>query len=224
MKANALAKGYGSLTRLIMAAGSRGDEAEGYRLMRASQRIHLSFPDHAPYAQAFEELLFLTYIELLDDAAFYQECNARADRELSESIQLGKSKRKKAISTVEDTTSEGVTVEFPAWHRTGRTAYAAGFLFKVKVDGWKLFCAGLNVSPVLLWEQAEFPGLDRLRRALTLVNLGAAFPTTAAMACWLNEVRPAGVPEHSEADIMTAERFARSLDMAFRERVKSWGG
>jgi hypothetical protein len=42
------------------------------------------------------------------------------------------------------------------------------------------------------------------------------------MVDWANEVRPAGQPEHADADIMTAERFAFKLDAAFRERVRLW--
>jgi hypothetical protein len=64
---------------------------------------------------------------------------------------------------------------------SGRTAYAVGFLFKVKVQGWKLFCARLNVSPVALWEQIDLPGVDRLKRALALALAGAAFPSAAEM-------------------------------------------
>jgi hypothetical protein len=61
-KANPVAKLYDRLTseerfRLISAAGARGDEAEQNRLIAAGERIHLSGQDHAPYADAFIELL-----------------------------------------------------------------------------------------------------------------------------------------------------------------------
>lgn len=44
------------------------------------------------------------------------------------------------------------------------------------------------------------------------------------MACWVNEVRPAGHPEYTEADVLTAEHFAKSLNDLFREQVRRWGG
>src|SRR5207247_6346448 len=49
-------------------------EAESVRLANAGGRITLSMPDHSPFAHAFNELSLLTFIELLDDAAFYQRC------------------------------------------------------------------------------------------------------------------------------------------------------
>jgi hypothetical protein len=74
------------------------------------------------------------------------------------------------------------------------------------------------------WEEANFPGLDRLKLAVARAEAGSAFPTSADMVRWLNGIRPAGDPQTTEADIMTAERFADSFDAAFRERVRWWGG
>jgi hypothetical protein len=231
MNTNGIAKHYDKLTPeerfcLIMAASSRGDEAEGDRLMDAGQRIHLFFPDHAPYAHAFHELLFLTYIDLLEDAAFFHDCHARTDRQLRDSNEASKTPKRKKKSTPKalGPTREVDAVEYPAWHRTGQTADAVGFLFKVKVQGWTLFCARLNVPPFALWEQMDLPGLDRLKRALALAHGGAAFPSAAEMTLWMNEVRPGGDPERTEADIITAKGFADGLDAAFRERVEWWGG
>jgi hypothetical protein len=47
---------------------------------------------------------------------------------------------------------------------------------------------------------------------------------TAELVSWANEVRPAGDPEVTDANIMTAARFADALDVAFREGVSWWGG
>jgi hypothetical protein len=44
------------------------------------------------------------------------------------------------------------------------------------------------------------------------------------MVRWCNSVRPDGDPEVTEASIVSAVRFADSLDAAFRERVHWWGG
>lgn len=228
MKSTGLAKHYDKLTpgerfRLIMAAGSRGDETEGDRLMNTGQCIHLSFPDHAPYAHALQELLLLTYIELLEDAALFQECNALTDSQLRDSIEAT-SAPKRTKKRTKDREPVGEVVDYPAWHRTGRTAYGVGFLFKVKVQGWKLFCTRQNVAPLALWEQMRLPGLDRLKRAMALAVGGNSFPSAAEMVRWMNEVRPAGDPERTEADILTAKSYAAGLDTAFRNRVRWWKG
>ena len=83
MNANAVARHYGSLTpeerfRLILAASGRGDEVERIRLVSAAPRITLAMPDHSPFAQAFRELAFLIFIELLAEAGRYTEALALA--------------------------------------------------------------------------------------------------------------------------------------------------
>lgn len=216
MISNGIAKLYDKLTpeerfRLILAASDRGDEAERERLSNASKRVHFSMADHSPYARAFYELLILTYIDLLDDAASYLACNQRFHHHLESAIGT---QRKSGRIGGED------AVEYPNWHHTGRAAYGLGFQFKEKMDGWKLFCTHLNVSPALLWEKMNLPGLDRIKEALVLAYAGAAYRSAADMAIWVNEIRPADFPEQTETDMITAERFAADLDMTFRERVR----
>jgi hypothetical protein len=231
MNTNGIAKHYDKLTpeesfRLILAAGIRGDEAEADRVVQAEKRITLSFPAHAPYAHAFHELLFWNYIELLEDAALYLESNELFRTQLRESIDSAPTRKrtKKTTPRPKARTGENDAAEYPAWHHSGRLARGVGFLFKVKVHGWKLFCMRLNVLPVALWEQMEFPGVDRLKRAVALAHAGTVFSSAAEMTLWVNEVRPAGDPERTEADILTPEWFAAHLDAAFRERVRWWGG
>jgi hypothetical protein len=226
MNSNGFAKHYDKLTpeerfRLIMAAGTRGDEAETDRLTRAAKRISISMPDHSPYVDAFQELILVAYIEMLDSAAFYRECNERFHDQLRDSIDTAKNAED---DTEEALTAEDDVVKYPAWHRAGELVYAAGFLLKAKLAGWKLFCERWSDAPFAAWEEADFPGLDRLKLALARAEAGTAFPTSADMVRWLNGIRPAGDPEATEADIMTAERFADSFDAAFRERVRWWGG
>src|SRR5262249_18804794 len=84
MNAKAVARHYGSLTpeerfRLILAASGRGDGAERDRLAGAGEHITLSTQDFWPYAQAFDELTQMVYIELQDAAAGYFDALARAD-------------------------------------------------------------------------------------------------------------------------------------------------
>ena len=227
MNGNGLAKHYDKLTpeerfRLMMAAGTRGDEAEADRLARAAKRISISMPDHSPYAHAFQELILVTYIELLDTAAFYRECNERFHDQLRDSIDTAKNPEDD--DTEETPAAEDDIVKHPAWHRAGELVYAAGFLLKAKLAGWKLFCEQWNDAPFAAWEKASFPGLDRLKLAFAHAEAGTAFPTSADMVRWLNGIRPASNPEATEADIMTAERFADIFEAAFRERVRWWGG
>ena len=83
MNPNALARHYDRLSpqerfALILAAGGRGDEAEQVRLVNAGGRISLTMSDHLPYAQAFDELATLTFVELVEDAAVYHQANEQA--------------------------------------------------------------------------------------------------------------------------------------------------
>ena len=71
-------------------------------------------------------------------------------------------------------TCEENAVELPEWHRACRAAYAMGFLFKVKVDGWKLFCERLT-----FWT----PG--PLRRS-HIPALMAACDPLSSMTNWTN--------------------------------------
>jgi hypothetical protein len=94
----------------------------------------------------------------------------------------------------------------------------------MKLEGWILFCIRLNVSAVALWKQMDVAGLDRIETARAQIHAGSAFPSAAAMTCWVNEVRPAGDPEYSEADIVTAAWVADCLEAEFREHVNRCGG
>jgi hypothetical protein len=231
LNSNILAKQYAMLSaeerfRLILAAGSRSDEAEGNRLMNAGKRISYSMPDHAPFAHAFHELVLLTYIELLEDAAFYLECNAQGTNAIRASVESSKPRKRKKAPTREsnDEPRNEDTVESPDWQRSFRAAYGAGYLFKMKIEGWKLFCARMNVAPLALWEQMDLPGLERLKRAFTLAHAGGAFRSAAVMTLWANEVRSTDEPEYTEANVITAAWYADRLEATFRDRVQWWGG
>jgi hypothetical protein len=189
---------------------------------RGANRLSISTLDYSPYANAFQELILVAYIEMLDSAAFYRECNERFHDQLRDSIDTAKNAEDD--DTEETPAAEDDIVKHPAWHRAGELVYAAGFLLKAKLAGWKLFCEQWNDAPFAAWEKASFPGLDRLKLACAHAEAGTAFPTSADMVRWLNTVRPLGDPEVTEAKIMTAERCANSLDVTFRERVEWWGG
>jgi hypothetical protein len=115
---------------------------------------------------AFNEIVLLTHIELLEDAAFYQECNDRFDLQFCNTFETPQ--------RTERPTPENDAVEFPALHRADRLVRGVGYLFKVKFDGWKLFCCRLDISAEALWGRMSLPGVDRIRRVVGLVNAGDA--------------------------------------------------
>src|SRR5262249_16989496 len=86
MTAKAIARQDDRLTpeerlRLILAASGRGGETERDRLVQASDRIHLTMPDYSPYANAFQDVCLMVYIEMLNESARYMESLALSDQE-----------------------------------------------------------------------------------------------------------------------------------------------
>jgi hypothetical protein len=234
MNANALAKNYGILTpeerfRLILAAAGRGDEAEQDRLANAGGRVTRIMQDHAPHAIAFNDLGLHTFIELLEEAARYREalvlaggpgggdgededCGT-AEGEEGGGAEEGPGAKADAEPAEDDDGGR------PAWVRALDLALAAGFVLRVKAEGWKLFCKRLNVPPFVLWEC--FPGFDRLQRSLALAEKAAFVPE--GFLRWLNRIRPAGEPARAEVPF-TPRGIADATEEAFRDRVKWWGG
>ena len=225
MKAPPLAKNYKALTpeerfRLILAASGRGDEAEAARLVNAGGKITLSMPDHAPFAQAFNDLALLTFIELVDEAARYQAALAfnddvrdtyEADEAEEESDDAAE--EKDAAADEEDASQE------PICFRTLDIALAAGYMLRTKANGWKLFCERLNVPPFLVWE--IHPGFDRLQLVLAMAEKAAFVPE--GFLRWLNRLRPKGEPELTVVPL-SVEGVADETEKAFRWRVQWWGG
>ena len=235
MNTKSLANHYAQLTpdelfRLIMAANSRGDPAERDRLAEAGQRITLSMPAHSPYARAFGELSFMTYIELLDEAAEYLDSHERAVRAVDTRMPKRKktARRTKTITPDQEEpaaeNSEDDAEKPTRLAQSYELVNAIGFFFKLNLRGWTLFCARWNAGLTDLWDHGNYPGLDRLKIAWALVQAGFAYRTPADAVCWLNTVRPADDPELTEANIMTAEWVADRHDAEFHERVRWWGG
>ncbi len=234
MNANVLDRNYGTLTpeerfRLILAASGRGDEAEGGRLARAGRRITLSVQDHSPYAHAFNELAFLTFIELVEDAVRYHEaclCLGAADfgdEGEEDEIDDTEVEDEAAIQAVLDKAKRGFAVSPVGnrrpWQRLLELAYAAGFVLRTKADGWKLFCERLHVPPLLVWQ--ELPGFERLQEALAQTEK-TAFNTEGILR-WLNTVRPASEPAMTEIHL-TVVGVADDTEHVFKQRVAWWGG
>ncbi len=226
--ANALAKHYGSLTpeerfRLIVAAGARGDKANQDQLKAAGQPLHLSVSDHTPFAEAFNELNMLIYIDLLDTLAWYWEAFRRADdAEFLNAEEDNAGDADEAEPENEDAgdaDAEMDTRPRPPWQRSLDSLLASGYMLKTKADGWKLFCERLSIPPFCAWE--VLPGFKRLHRTLNLAE-EAAF-TAEGMVAHLNQIRPEGAPKVTELTL-TPETCAAGLDILFRQIVESRGG
>ena len=241
MNSKSLARRYSNLTpeerfRLILAAGGRGDDSERERLADSAGRITLSMRDFSPYANAFDQLTLLVFIELLEEAAGYFDAFRRADEardvfgeDDEESDEDGEDEEDQDEEDDEPEgeldprdvteTAEEDAEERSPWVRSLDLALAAGCVLRTKADGWKLFCERLNVPPFLLWD--KLPGFDRIQRALALTEKAAFTPK--GFLRWLNRVRPTGEPERAESP-MSAEGFADAAEKLFRERVEWWGG
>jgi len=226
MNANAAAKHYDRLTgeerfRLILAAGARGDAAEQNRLINSGLRITLSASDHAPYAEAFDELALAIFVELLEEAARYLDAFHRAD----EADFLEQADAREGPDEDSAGEADAVRDKKSAGQRWLDIARAAGFVLRTKVDGWKLYCERLTIPPYARWE--GLPGFDRLQRALSLTEghddvPGAAF-TAKGILRWLNGIRPKGEPAHTEV-ALTVEGVARKTEELYRMGVARKGG
>lgn len=80
-----LARRYSLLTgeerfRLAMAANDRADTDEAERLARSAALRTVTWPDHVPYAEAFFEVMLLTYLDLVVGLAEMDECMLDLDR------------------------------------------------------------------------------------------------------------------------------------------------
>ena len=213
MKTSLPAQNYSLLTpeerfHLILAASGRGDEVEKTRLVRAGDRIKLSMPDHAPWANAFNDLALLEFIELLEEAAGYinsfHPVHAKEQEEDDEDD--GK-------QSLKDETKMDETIQ------DGDVTLALGYILRAKAEGWKLFCEKLNIPPFLYWE--DLPGFKRLQIALDIATRAAFTPE--GIVKWLNRVRKAGEPELAKPPL-SADRLAAELEKAYRQRAQWWGG
>jgi hypothetical protein len=226
MNADALAKMYGTLTpeerfRLILAASGRGDEAEAKRLAMAGERVSFSFAGHMPYSQGFRDLADLTAFELLEDAAEYLESFHDWDDEEDEESEDGDSDDGDQAEE-EPGDDEADKESDPGPSRLDRFLHITlgrGFLFKTKMNGWKLFCERMGIPPFLLWE--PLPGFARLQRAIRIAEQAAFTPE--GMVKMLNRIRPKGKEEVTAAALMTPEKYAEDCEAVFRTRAEWWG-
>jgi hypothetical protein len=231
MNVCAVTKNYEQLTpeerfRLILAANGRGDKAERDRLAGVGNRINISMQDHGPFAQAFNDVSRFAFIEVLDYSAFYN------DAVLHMLFKFGSLRADdlEPPAKAEDTPSpadlgkeEETEVDVPgnaAGDELRDTLLAAGFMLRIRANGWKLFCERLGVPPFALWE--HLPGFDRIESALAAAE-EMAFVSEKWFLRWLNKIRPAGDPELTKLPL-TLEGIAQGFEVAYREMAKWWGG
>jgi hypothetical protein len=237
MNAKTLAKQYDQLTaeerfRLSIAAGARGDRVEQERLQQTAKRIVLSMGEHAPYAEVFDELALLFYIELTELAAVYSESLLRAhearddfdvedEQESEEPDQAGADNEKTSAQAEEEDRFERTAAV-----RMLDIALANGFILKVKADGWRLWCQRKGIPPFALWEMLT--GFDRVKQALKLTEgtdglLGPAF-LPEGMVRWLNRIKPEDGRIATVETIASAEKIADEIETLFQETVERRGG
>src|SRR5262245_11088079 len=135
MNTNGLAKQYGQLTPkerlpLILAASARGDEAERNRLTKSAPKEGFWLPDYHGLAEGMLLASLFQLLEVLDVAAYYWQAVGLLEQEEA----LGDKKNKRLRDRF-----DGITRIF-------------AYLFVVKIDGWRLFCAQHNYDPDLLWK------------------------------------------------------------------------
>jgi hypothetical protein len=176
---------------LILAASARGDGQERSRLATSAPRVAYQLQDYFGLADGLQAAAMLQQMELLQLAAVYWQ----ADGALQQEITLGAAGDKT------------VRARFAAL--SGVLAYA----LTVKVDGWKRFCAEVNVEADLLLK--ALPGYEVVRRAEAAARVAAFTPE--GVADWMRKRRDgAPVP-------LTPEVEAAEIRRVVNARAERWG-
>ncbi len=220
MDTKVLAGDYDRLTPeeryfLIVAAGARGDEIEQGRLSSAGKEVHQSVLDHSPYCHALQELNNMISFELFDAAVrLDEEC-----RRLGEWDKKGMRDLKSAAETTEtNLSSKAFLRDSVRWQKRLNWVLAAGFVLRIKAEGWKLFCDRHHIPPFAFMKL--LPGFERFERALSIAEKVSFNPE--GFSKWLNRMQK---PEDAlVTKVLTAEDEADSHEHFFQERARWWGG
>jgi hypothetical protein len=210
MKADGLAKHYGSLTPeerlpLIMAAAGRKDDAEWERLVSSAPTVTWILRHHFGLSQAFGEVSDIHYMELLSSAAGYLELMW-----LSETLEPEDEEPEEKAETPEDDeeVDDGEPESKQEFFQDG--AMYLGYLVKAKLAGWRLFCAEQRVDPEVVW--SHLPGYSLVQRAARMAE-DLAF--TAEGAARFRERKGYSPP-------LTGEEVAAALKELLREQAARW--
>jgi hypothetical protein len=130
MTTNKLAKLYAHLTPrerlpLLISAGVRGDEVERERLVGSAPRVCYKLADYHGLVDSFATAMLMHLVERLDLGARFMA----------------------AVGILE---MQGATDTPKARARADRfevAVHTMALRFCIEVDGWKLFCADLNLDP-----------------------------------------------------------------------------
>jgi hypothetical protein len=141
MNTNDLAKVYDQLTPrerlpLIIAAGARGDQVEQKRLSASAPKESFQVPDYYGLAKALHEAGNYHLLTLLDLAAnFWQWWGLWMSYGLREPGVTGRKKSRRKQGRAPNEQRAGGIVRY----------YASRFV--AHVEGWKQFCAELQIDP-----------------------------------------------------------------------------
>jgi hypothetical protein len=189
MNNDRLAKSYATLTpaerwSLIMAASARGDEQECHRLATAAPSVTYQAPHHFALATAFRELCASHRLKVLDLAGWYLY----------------------GYSSAQATDGE-------ERERLLDVALWFGYMLRVNLAGWQLFCAGqhLDPDPFLV----HLPGKEMLDWATRLTQERDVFTAEEALACMHRHDLPATAAP-------TAEEVAAGLEKSLAFLVNWW--
>ncbi|CAK9076489.1 Phage protein, partial [Durusdinium trenchii] len=201
---------------LIIAAGARGDDSEQDRLIRAAQMTYIPANDYVPYAHSLREVSMMAFVDLLEEAARYQEAILR----IGSIIELDDEDEDEEEEEDEEELFDGQDLDDDLTFEDRLFAYvlAAGYAFKAKADGWKLFCERLCIPPFVLMEC--LPGFERLQRAFKWSEELAY--TQRGFLKWMNLHRPDGESQLTESPL-TAQGMADAAELSFRTHAKKYG-
>jgi hypothetical protein len=188
MNTDALAKHYDVLTPserlpLLHAASARGDSVEQQRLMRSARKVMYAVPDYYGLAEAFDHLSMYHLLEVLDTAADYNRAMWIADS---------------------DDDVAGRMLD---------ASLMCGYVFKVQLEGWRIFCSEVGFDPERNW--SLLPGYETIRRTEKLAAHAAFLPEGAAAYA----KRLAG----TDVELKTAESVAATLHAALEQLTELWG-
>jgi len=211
MNTAVLTRQYDKLTAqerlaLLLAAEARGDRHEFNRLMETAPRKNYSVPHHAPLLDTFLDLSKLHFMQLLDTAACYFDAFEQPGR-----------KRGRGADPLE------------GWDMV----LLLGYLFRTYLEGWRQFCAELNIDPEFMWN--SWPGYETIKAAERTSGPhpetgfpGAAYVEEGAVRYYARRAlgdREADVDAEllQKFRVVTPESMAADLRTTWEHGLKKWG-
>ena len=158
---------------LIVAARSRGDEAEAQRLIRSAPTTLRQVVHYRGLAEAMSELSLLHLCQLLHLAMLLGQAQV---------VWLHSSRRRARRGNPQDRREIEIL----------QNARLHAYVFLVESEGWDRFCAELNLDPDVLVR--DVPGYTTVEVAAKIARVLAYTPEEAAQAIRLQQGDTAEVP------------------------------